>query len=420
MKWRDALTMDRVPVLTLVVFLLISWASTEYYLGHAVVASPSPFTPVWAAYDHTDAMRLVLWALLGLALALIVPLPGRVASWPSLLGTVGRQVQSLSGLWLVVTFGAMAALVLAKGPYLLHAPQYLMFTAPSAFVSAASVAQPMAVLAAGFLSVRHPNLGRIALGLWLVLLFACATRVFAGVLVLYMVGKFLAGGRVAWPTWLLTAVVTVVLLPIPLHCRALTDHGLVPYARAMVHLVENPSFFTDSLLTTTSSFGFSVPLLVFTSREQSITASDMLVSVNPGPGSLVGWDEIMPTMRVHDFIPYSALGEWASFGGFALVLFLLVWGVAVRACLRSVGSNPHPTMALFLAAVLGMSMLTVVMVTQYNTRAVSRIVSMMIVLTLLERVVRPWTESFLRRRSLRPAPWAGPAAPRGVRDVHAA
>ncbi|GED00111.1 hypothetical protein KVA01_22650 [Kocuria varians] len=397
MRWRDAVTLDRVPVLTLIVFLLVSWASTVYYLDHAVVTAPSPFTAVWAAYDRTEALQLVTWALVGLVAALVLPLPGRVAPWPTLLGTIGRQVQSLSGLWLLVTFGTMVALVLAKGPYLLHAPQYLMFTAPSAIVSAASVAQPMAVLAAGFLSVRHPVLARTALVLWLVLLFACATRVFAGVLVLYMVGRFLAGGRVSWTTWLITGIVTVVLLPIPLHCRELDDHGLIPYARAMLHLVEDPSFFSRSLLTTASSFGFSVPLLVFTSHATGITASDMLISLNPGPGSLVGWNEIMPRMRVHDFIPYSALGEWASFGGVALMAFTLVWGLVVRSCLRSVGSNPHPTAALFLAAVLGMSMLTVVMITQYNTRAVSRIISVMIALTVLERVLRPWTASVLER-----------------------
>ena len=40
MKWRDAITMDRVPVLTLIVFLFVSWASTVYFLNHSVVTVP--------------------------------------------------------------------------------------------------------------------------------------------------------------------------------------------------------------------------------------------------------------------------------------------------------------------------------------------------------------------------------------------
>lgn len=424
--WRHAVTMDRVPVLTLILFLLVSWASTVFYLDHTVVTIPSPFTPVWGAYNHADAVRLISWAVLGLVLAMVVPLPGRAASWPALVQTIGRQVRPLTWLWMLVTFGFLAAMVAAKGKYLLEAPQYLIFEAPSVVVSAASVAQPVAVLAAGFLSVRHPALGRIALVLWLTVLFACATRVFAGVVVLYVVGKFLAGGRVPWPTWLLTAIVTVVLLPIPLHCRELTEHGLIPYAREMAAVLPEPSFISESLLTTASSFGFSVPLLVFTSHESGITASDMLISLNPGPGSLVGWYDILFSMRVHEFIPYSALGEWSSFGGFVLMLFTLVWGLVVRSCLKSVSANPHPTMVLFLSAVLGMSMLTVVMITQYNTRAVSRIVSMMIVVTLAERVLRPWTAAYLQRRSLR-AQWraqagrqSGVPARGGARDVRTA
>ncbi len=409
MKWRDAISMDRVPVLTLIVFLLISWASTVYFLDHSVVTVPSPFTPVWAAYNHADAVRLISWAVLGLVLALVFPFPGRTPSWPTLLSTIGRQVRPLTWLWVLITFGTMAALLLAKGRYILEAPQYLIFMAPPAIVSASSVAQPMAVLAAGFLSVRHPLLGRIAMVSWLVLLFACATRVFAGVVVLYVVGRFLAGGRVSWLGWLGTAAITVVLLPIPLYCRDLTEHGLIPYAHAMAKVLPEPSFFSESLLTTTNSFGFSVPLLVFTSHEYGITAQDMLISLNPGPGRLVGWDDILFSMRVHEFIPYSALGEWASFGGFSLMLFTLAWGLVVRGCLRSVGTNPHPTMVLFLSALLGMAMLTVVMITQYNTRAVSRIVSMIILATVLERALRPLTAAFLRRRALRSRAPRGPA-----------
>ena len=71
MKWRDAITMDRVPVVTLIVFLLVSWASTIYFLNHSVITSPGPFTPVWAAYNHYDAARLVSWAICGLILALL-------------------------------------------------------------------------------------------------------------------------------------------------------------------------------------------------------------------------------------------------------------------------------------------------------------------------------------------------------------
>lgn len=386
-----SVTLDRLPVYTLILFILLSWISTAFYLDHSVVTALDPFTHVWGAYTVQDAQWLVAWALAGLALAALLPLPGVPTSWKTLTSVIGRQVRALSWLWLLLTFGVMALLVVAKGKYLFVAPHYLEFAAPPAFVSAASVAQPIAILGAGFLSVRWPKTGWLAMFLWLVLLFASATRVFAGVVLLFIIGRFLAGARVSWLAWLGTAAFTVVALPIPLFSRNLDLHGLFPYTRALGTLIHDPSFFGSSLVSTAQSFGFSVPLMIYVSHETGITASDMLISLNPGPGSMVGWDDIADSMRVHYFIPYSALGEWASFGGLALMLFTLGWGLVVRLCLLAVSSNPHPTMVLFLTAVLGMSMLTVVMITQYNTRSVARIISLMILAAAVDRLTRPLT-----------------------------
>ncbi|WP_347348619.1 hypothetical protein, partial [Nigerium sp.] len=38
---------------------------------------------------------------------------------------------------------------------------------------------------------------------------------------------------------------------------------------------------------------------------------------------------------------------------------------------------------------LGLSLLTMVQITQYNTRAVARVLSIIVLLALLERVIRP-------------------------------
>lgn len=384
-----AVTLDRVPVYALILFILLSWAATWLYMDHSVITAASPFTRVWTAYSWQEAVAPVSWAVAGLVLAVLVPLPRVTASWRTITEVVGAQVRTLSWLWIVVTFGAMALLIAVKGEYLLVAPEYLAFVGPQDLVSAASVAQPMAVLAAGFISVRHPRAGRFALFMWFILLFASATRVFAGIVVLYVIGRFLAGGTVRWWGWLGSVLYTILALPIPLYSRNLDSHGLLPYAQAVWPLLRDPDYVMSSVITSAGSIGFTVPLLLFVGRETGISVSDMLVSLNPGPGSLVGWDQLAESMRVHLYIPYSALGEWASFGGLALMVFTLAWGVLVRLCLTAVASNPHPTMVLFLAAMLGMSMLTVVMITQYNTRSVARIVTVMIFLAVVDRLTRP-------------------------------
>lgn len=388
------LSVDRLPLVIYIAVLLGTWLAADYFFTSTILVKPSPELPVWAAYDRSTVAALLAYAIAGLLLALAVPLGHQ--SGGSVAANIQASASRLKSLWWVLALVSLAASVYVKGPFLYHAPLYLTFAAPPALVSLAGSMQPLGVLATGIVSVRRPVIGLVGLVLWAVVLFSYATRLFAAVVVLYLVGRWMGGARVRVLTWLVGGLSALVLLPVPLTCRQLPAHGLFPYWQGMTTLLGRPGYASSAAHTIASNVGFGIPLLVKTSQETGITPNDMLISINPAPTRIAGWDRILESMRIHEFIPYSAMGEWARFGGLALFGFTLAWGLIVRLSLVSILKSTSPLKVLFLAAALGVSLISMVLTLQYNTRAVARMLDIIVVIAVGEaitnRLLRGLTE----------------------------
>ncbi|MGO4956980.1 hypothetical protein ACTQ49_06870 [Luteococcus sp. Sow4_B9] len=383
---RRFLTVDRLPGLGLAVMLGLGWACADYYTHHAVISTPSPFTPVWTAYDRQGAARLLAWAFVGIGVGLLLPVGGSVPI-ADFLRRASRLAGSLGGLW---TFGVLLALALSvatKGYYMLDAPRYLASIGPLALSSLAGLLLPFGMLASGVVSVRSPRLGALLGCLMAVVLFAGATRLFAASLVLYVAGRVLGGKRDGIAVWIGSLASAFLLLPIPLMCRNQQRHGLLPYTEALMTAGPD-AIFARAPLTITENLGFTVPLLQHTVQMRNITAEAMRVQMNPMPAQLAGWNDLMPSMRVHYFIPYSMIGEFAHFGGAALLLLCLGWTLFTRWCVVVAATNRTPAMLLVAAAQLALAMLGMTQMTQYNTRNVFRMLDMMLLLMVLDVLTR--------------------------------
>lgn len=385
---RRGLAVDQLPLLGLVLLLAVDWIGADYYVRNTTVTKLDPFVPVWAAYSWQEAVALMPWAFTGVILAAAIPLTGRMTVG-DLAGRVRGPIERFFGLWVLVAVVGIVGALVAKGPYLLVAPNYLAFAMPSAFVSLTNLLLPVTLLASGVVSSRRPVLGTVLALLTTVILFATATRVFAGVVGLFMLGRFLAGARVGLLGWLASAGYGLLALPVPLICRNLSAHGLLPYAAAITESVGHSGYLQSSLLAAAQNIGFTVPLLIYTAAAPNITVNDMLISLNPMPGDSAGWEQIMMSMRVHEYIPFSMLGEFASFGPWWLLICTFFWGVILRCAINSATHAAPLVMPPLLVGQLGLSLLTMVQITQYNTRAVARVLSIIVLLALLERVIRP-------------------------------
>ncbi|WP_143709922.1 hypothetical protein [Kocuria flava] len=393
-------SLDRLPVIAMIGLLAVSWLGAGSYLAQAVSGEATPFTQVWAAYDHRGAAILVSWAVSGLLLAAVAPL-GRSVYVTEVAMNAAITVQRLMPLWFLVALGGLMLLLYVKGPYLFQAPEYLMFAAARPLVSLANVLAPVTVLAIGVVSTRRPLLSTVLLAAVLIVLFSYATRLLAGVLLLYAVGRLLGGATLRWHAWVAALVFALLTLPVPLLNRNQSSHGLLTYMNATWEALTREQYFSHISAAVAENIGFTVPLLQFVAEKARIPWHSMVVSLNPAPGDLVGWDEVAPTLRVHFYIPYSMLGEFAAFGGLALFTAMFVWGLVVRWCIQRLYQVENPLMPVFLAAGVGLSLITVVYATQYNTRSVVRILTIMVALVAIEIAVRKF---LLLRRELAKVP----------------
>ncbi len=385
---RGGLSVDQLPIVGLFLLLLLNWVGADYYVRHTTFTEATPFVPVWSAYSRDGAAHLVPWALGGLAIALVFPLSGRMPL-NQLTLRVREPVARLFPLWVSVAIAGIAVNLAAKGSYLWWAPEYLSWAMPQSVASLANVLLPVTLLASGVVSTRRPVFGTLLMVMTGTIMFGSATRVFAGTLALFVLGRFLGGARIGALSWLGAAVFGLLALPIPLFSRGLAAHGILPYSAALTEMISQSNYLSSSLLAAAENTGFTIPLLLYTAKVPGITVSDMMISLNPMPGDAAGWDRIMESMRVHEYIPYSMLGEFASFGPPALLLCTFLWGLVIRIALNSAARTVPLLLLPFLVGQLGLSLLTMVQITQYNTRAVARVLSIIVLLALLERVIRP-------------------------------
>lgn len=379
-------SIDRIPLLALGGLIIMSFAGANYYMENAPTLAESPFRPVWVTYDSHRALELTVIILLALACAALPRLTKPVStSWP--VEYNGESAASAAASWQVLAIGGVALGLFAKGEFLFYAPAYLSFAAPSPVVSLYGVLAPVVLIASGVVSERRPRVGFALALLMTMILFAGATRLMAGALVLFISGRWLGGGRTRPWAWLLSAAFAAVFLPIPLAMRNAPAHGLIPYASFTKELFMQSGYVLRITDAVSENVGFTVPLLVHVADYGHISPADMMVQVNPAPAALAGWNDLMPAMRVHWYIPYSMLGEFAHFGSLSLFAAVFAWGILTRLCIQLAALSSSRISLLLLVGELGMALMSVLYASQYNTRSVARILWMMLLVILMSRLL---------------------------------
>lgn len=394
-------TVDRIPPLMLGILLLAQWAGADYFAKSAGFITVSPFSQLWATYNTPDAARLVVVILAGLVFGMLIP-TGRTLSVRDLLAQTQESATKLTNVWFGLALFAVALLYFVKAPYLLVAPEYLMTQGPAALASVATIMGPLGALAAGALSQRRPMVAGLCGIAIMVVLFAGATRVFSAIPLMFLVGRTVAGVVTSKVHYLAALVFAYATLPIPLISRSQASHGLLPYAAAVSQAVTQPDYLSGIGRTFGENIGMTVPLLIFVSKVHTIEADDMIASINPMPADIAGWSAIMEKMRVHSFIPYSTLGEWASFGSGVLLAFIIGWTVIVRVCISSISRNSGILRLPLLMLTIALSSLIVLEMGQYNTRAVARLVDLLILISLADlatRRIQPAIENLGKNRT---------------------
>ncbi|MFC2624671.1 MAG: hypothetical protein ACFN0W_08810 [Propionibacterium acidifaciens] len=420
------LTIDRLPVLIVGLLFLVCLPVAEWAVGQPSVGAAGPFLKVWRVYDHDAAVRLVAAIVVGVLVALVLPL-GRGLTPSEITERTREPVELLMPVWIGLGLVIIVMNALAKGRYLFYATAYLMTTGPHAVVVASSALSPLLPMLSGMIGRRHRALSALFLVVSCAFMFGSGTRVLCGLVILHLLGRVLGGRPVPWWGWLAGIAFALFALPVPLHNRGQATHGITPYTGATIDLLTGPDYLSSVWISFAENIAFIVPLVIYCTSVRWISLDQLLVEVNPLPSGVTGWPQIADSMRVHDYIPFSAVGEWGSLWGIAGVIgSVVVFGLLTRLCLLSLGRCTNATMPVALAAGIALGIIAAVQFCEYNTRMTMRIQEFLVVLAVVERIARPSIDALQARLAGRrlgrspggagpPQVGAAPASPDPVR-----
>jgi hypothetical protein len=245
-----------------------------------------------------------------------------------------------------------------------------------------------AIATLGYLIVTTQGLLKLAtvplVFIYFVPLFASATRQLALAPVLFAVGV-LAASRGRRPLALLAVagLAAVQFIPVATFLRSRPRHGLLPYLHYL------PDFATAGTLERTIaniSSAFPVTGITATQATQPTWAT-LTTSLNPLPGSVAGWYEIAPAMRVNAFVPFSAIGEIGNVGWIAVATIWFGFGAGLAYFDRRIRTYLTAHLVAPAMAILGITLLFAVLATQYNLRSASR---MLLYALVIDFAVRLW------------------------------
>ncbi|WP_146083771.1 hypothetical protein [Clavibacter michiganensis] len=389
------LAISVLPAVALGGFLALSWTAGLIYHAVAEINDVDPFGRIWSAFQPLSSLPLLLTVLAAVAVGSLFP--SRGVRLQRLAEARVHTRQMGSRLWLASGIAILTVLVVVKGPYLYVADRYLQFTFDGAAASIANLLSPLGFLIAGVVSARKRKVGRLLLVLFLLVMFAYGTRLMGVGPILYAAGAIFAGRRLSWKKLLSAGIASVVLLPIALHSRGLSSHGLVPY---MQEVFRHPiSIYTGGLIEMLGNVGFTAPISAFSASTRPIPWAALAASLDPSFADSGEWQRWGPQLRAHLYIPFSAIGEWGNAGLMPLFFAALTWTVIVRICVQITAKDRGVIGDSLLVATLGLSGLAALYVGQYNTRSVNRILTLIVAVAAVAAVRRAYA-SLVRTKSL--------------------
>ncbi len=235
-----------------------------------------------------------------------------------------------------------------------------------------------AIIAASVLALPvHASQRRLALMIfvtYIVMNFSFATRELALMPLAWLLGRVLAGGTMPRLRILVTAAVaTVLIYSVPLTLRALDDdHGLIPYT---TYVATHPGTLVDvdadrAMKNVFQTFGVT-GWVAF--NVEPIDIRYLLLSVNPLPSGMVGWDAAAEELKVTSYAPYGAIGQLANHGPIFLAGYSLVLGAMLGSIDQTV-KRVRPAAALLIRILsTGVGALLTFQFVQYHIRSVSRL-----------------------------------------------
>lgn len=311
--------------------------------------------------------------------------------------TVSVSARNLNGLLLIGSAALCMITLASSGKSLWQRSEYITeAVSNSGILGLISQLTIGAVIVLGYLSATGRPAMRIAsiivLMGYVLIFFGAGSRKLALVPILFVVGMIAAKrGRRVVPI-ILAALLALYLLQLPLYLRGLPSHGVLPYLNML------PGFFDFDAgwAAVMKNLLFSFGIIGSTAFQQDQISADIFwMSVNPAPGSWVGWYDQAASLRVNPYTPYAGVGELGNHGYAYTIAYYLCAGAVLGMMDRAINRLMAQNSGLLGLALLGLSGLFLLYSFQYNLRASSR----MLVYSMIAAVILTWIGQRAARRS---------------------
>lgn len=189
---------------------------------------------------------------------------------------------------------------------------------------------PITIIASGYLFFKSRLLVKVImfvfLGVFLIVYFSLASRWFALIPTLFVLGGLLANpmSTKIKALTLLTIVFSFCLLVIPLSLRSLEIQGLAPF---FLEITNNLVIIDLGLFETLlNNLFFSFPLTGHVVSTELILFDSIKTSFNPLPGEWTDWYLLSEKLKVNQYTPFNSPGELVGYSIFIAILFYFLLG----------------------------------------------------------------------------------------------
>jgi hypothetical protein len=283
---------------------------------------------------------------------------------------------------LLLTPVPLALIVWAQGRNLWDRPVYIDHLGGNIVASSASSVGIGAVAVLGYLwGKRQARLYVLAVTLgYAVVFFGAGSRRLALIPVLFALGAMVASPTKWARVGLLFAGASALyLLYLPLAMRAGSSHGIAPYWSRLPEVLSDGSSFAVTALNLLVGFAI-IHRTAYGAAP--IPASDMWVSINPLPGGLAGWQEIVFDHRLNLYTPYAGVGEVGNAGGWWIVGLGMAIGALLSVLDKRVDVHLAKGQHAVALIVVGLSAVFLLFMTQYTLRSSMRMLFYALALSL--------------------------------------
>jgi hypothetical protein len=266
-----------------------------------------------------------------------------------------------------------------------------------------NVTAPLALISIGFIHARMGVIGKLfavlMLSAFFITYFSLASRWLAITFLLFSLGLYSAApnARFSKLAVLCSLVGVFILLPLPLALRSMPSQGLNPFLGYML---------TDGYLVAKLEYGklvnnvlFAFPLSAYVSSLPKLSYSDFLVSINPLPGSMIGWYELVVLLRLNPYTPFNTTGQLLNHGLVITAGYYSILGMYFSRLDYKIIEFVNKGNVILSAVLLGMSFLYILTTLQYNLRSSTRLIYYMMFIELLFSYVVPRVFGLRKRRN---------------------